>query len=60
MFFINDKVEECTRKESKHAMVNCLFNHIEFHTHTIIQAGVISAKGVSTTDTGIAFRKISK
>ena len=39
-----------------------LFNHIGLHTHIhrIIQAGVISAKGVSTTDTGIAFRKISK
>ena len=24
------------------------------------QAGVIQAKGVSTTDTGIAFRKVSK
>ena len=25
-----------------------------------IQAGVIQAKGISTTDTGIAFRKVAK
>ena len=46
---------------TQYTLLNLLFTHfIHLKQDIFKQAGVISAGGVSTTDTGIAFRKISK